>query len=322
MPNLYTIIGDPHVTHNSLEKANQLFDLVEKLGNTTIWMGDFLDTKEVIRGKCLNLIYNRLKHSKLMHIILIGNHDLHNLDGTEHSLEVLKSLTNVCIVDSPVSILGFKFIPYSSNLQHLKDTLESTTETVVFGHFDLSGFDYGNGHLCERGLSYDDFSKFEKVISGHFHKYQNKGNFTYIGTPFSHNFGESNQTKYVGLFHTESQFLELIETCFPKHISLEFDETYDPTDPLQTLPELKDSDYLRVIYKGSKETVNILKNYFRWAMGTKILEKVTDTENNNVVLDETSDNKSKFIKWASEIKNLDQDTIKLGLEIMESTNDN
>ena len=64
----FTIVGDPHAKPGNLNKINHLFDMVETLGNTVIWLGDFLDTKEIIRGKCLNLIHRRLSESKLTHI--------------------------------------------------------------------------------------------------------------------------------------------------------------------------------------------------------------------------------------------------------------
>ena len=50
MTDKYIVVGDPHCTHKSLDKIDKLFDIVEERPEETIiWLGDFLDTKEVIR---------------------------------------------------------------------------------------------------------------------------------------------------------------------------------------------------------------------------------------------------------------------------------
>src|SRR5882724_7541363 len=97
----FTVIGDIHCTLNNLDKVNQLFDSIEKLHNPTILLGDLLDTKSIIRSECLNLYYKRLQDSKLQFTILCGNHDLIRQDQEASSLEPLKALPNVTIVDYP-----------------------------------------------------------------------------------------------------------------------------------------------------------------------------------------------------------------------------
>ncbi len=317
----YTICGDIHCTPKNVHLVEQLFQQLESLGNDCILLGDILDTKSIVQGQCLNLYYKLLKQSKLNFIILVGNHDFFNLDCKDHSLQLLKELPNVTIVDKIMEIDGAVFFPYTHNREELKKELNSLPSgTTIFGHFDVSGCDYGNGRMCEDGLTLEDFNKFSIVISGHFHKYQNIGNFVYLGTPFSHSFGESNQTKYISILDGTS--MEFIQTEFPRHITVTIGSNYNPTDPLeQTFDHIRTNDHLRVIYKGTKEEIGFLKSYFTtWPPGTKIKEEIQDSGINDIQIDEGVDNVSKFLQWGRGIKKLDEDTLALGKSILEAVN--
>lgn len=308
-----TVIGDPHAKHVNLDLINELFDKAEEIGNDVVWMGDFLDTKEVIRGKCSNLIYRRLKMSRLNHYILIGNHDYFNLDCEDHALQFLKELNNVKIIDSYQEHGGMGFMPYVHDQEKLKKIIKNSKVDVLFGHFELKGFDFGNGYICEKGLTGRSFSKFKRVISGHFHKYQQKGNLTYLGTPFSHSFGESNQDKYLGTYHVVKDHLELIPSGFPQHMTCEIN-----CDEESSIGIFRDNDILRIILKGTQDNINRLTSKGELPAGAKIIERPSDDFQSGVEIEETLDNQVKFNTWAKDIRGLDKETIELGLEILEA----
>lgn len=320
----FTIIGDPHITPKSLDKGTRLFQIVEELGNPTIWLGDFLDTKEVIRGKCLNLLYDNFSKSKLHHIILVGNHDWFNLECQDHSLKSLASLPNVRIIDKVERHpkLPFVFFPYIHDKTLLKDQLSQVHDPnlIVFGHFEVSGFDFGNGHLCEDGIiTHKDFEGMKRVISGHFHKLQQTGNFTYLGTPFSHSFGEANQDKVIGIYELSSDTLELIPTEFPRHISMKVDLSKRGAEKkLQDFLAGNEHNHIRLQLHGTPEDVAKLDKSKYSQFGIKWEDKSDAPVDSKVNLDETLDNKTQFQEWAKNIKNLDTDTVSLGLSILEA----
>lgn len=330
MLNTFTIIGDPHITPKSLDKGAQLFRTVEQLGNPAIWLGDLLDTKEVIRGKCLNLFYEYFQSSKLQHIILVGNHDWFNLECQDHSLKPLSSLPNVRIIDK-VEVhpkLPFLFFPYIHDKVALKETLrqiqlsDNAKDTVVFGHFDVSGFDYGNGHLCEDGIiTHDDFKGFKRVISGHFHKLQQTGNFTYLGTPFSHSFGEANQDKVLGTYTLDDDQLQLTPTNFPRHISTKIDlSKKNGQKKLEDFLAGNEGNLVRIQLHGAPEDVVKLDKSKYGAFKIKWEDKSDSSTDSKVNLDESLDNKGQFMEWAKNIKSLDNETISLGMGILEAIN--
>lgn len=165
-----TIIGDPHAKLNNLDKINELFNKIEDLGHTTVILGDLLDTKAIVRSQCLNAYINYFKNSKLNFIILVGNHDLHEVTSTEHSLEPLKLLPNVTIVDEPMGLHHGFFMPYMHDEVRVKAAIKQMPKgSVLFGHLELKGFDFGNGFICPKGMTGKSFTKFKRVISGHFH---------------------------------------------------------------------------------------------------------------------------------------------------------
>jgi len=310
---LLTIVGDPHAKPDNLDKINKLFDIVEELGNETIWLGDMLDTKEVVRSKCLNTWLDRFKGSSPKHTILVGNHDWHNLECTEHSLRPLEELTRVRVVDKamiwPDSKIGF--MPYFHDFAQFKHTLGFVGGmNIIFIHQGITGFDYGNGYIAKDEVDLATLKDFPMVISGHFHKYQHKGNLTFLGTPFSHSQGESNQDKFIAVLDTETRQLELIPTPFPKHVTVEYDLSGEP-------PELQTENYNRVILKGSQEQINLFDKS-RWS-DVKFIERPDQNgAHSSLVVSETDSNEVKFKKWAEEVKEFDEDTINLGVSIIRS----
>lgn len=324
MLNLFTTIGDPHITLNTLDKGTQLFNLVESKGLPAIWLGDFLDTKEVIRGKCLNLIYNYFLNSKLQHIIIVGNHDYFNLDCEDHSLRVLAALPNVTIIDSVKKhpTLPFVFFPYIHDKQLLKLELQkySNQNLIAFGHFEVSGFDFGNGQLCEDGqITHEDFKGYRRVISGHFHKLQQTGNFTYLGTPFSHSFGEANQDKVLGQYELSTDTLTLYPTDFPRHLSIKID--LGKANAAQKLAKFLDGNegnLNRVQLHGTPEQVSQFDRSKFGEYTIKWEDKSEAPDSLNVTIDDSLSNKAQFREWASNVKKLDQETLELGLQILEA----
>lgn len=324
MLNEFTVIGDPHITPKSLDKGATLFDIVESLGRHCVWLGDLLDTKEVIRGKCLNAFHEYFSRSKLQHIIIVGNHDWFNLECLDHSLKSLSALPNVTIIDSVKKhpALPFVFFPYIHDKNKLKEELKSIQnpeQCVLFGHFEVSGFDFGNGQLCEDGIvTHDDFKDFKRVISGHFHKLQQTGNFTYLGTPFSHSFGEANQDKVLGTYCVSDDTLNLTPTSFPRHLSLKLDLTKkDAEKKLEKFLAGNEDNINRIQLFGTPEDVARFDRSKYAHLVAKWDDKSDAPIDSNVSIDESLDNKSQFSQWAKDVRQMDNETIMLGLSILE-----
>jgi len=313
--NSLTIVGDPHAKPDNLEKIRTLFTLVEHRGNTAVWMGDMLDTKEIVRSKCLNLWIELFSKSKLQHYILVGNHDLHSVESKEHSLYPLGLLKNVHVIDRPQTIHGTNVyaVPYIHDPKEFIKALKlQEGHQVLLMHQGITGFDYGNGYIAENEVPLEALSAFELVVSGHFHKFQKEGNLVYIGTPFSHSFGESDQEKFLGVLDLKTLKLKTIPMKFPQHKTFYLNCDSEKLSSGQHL----EPGYSRVILTGSAEAVAAFDR--TKYPHVKFIEQPDSEVLAKANVSETWSNEKKFTKWATEIKGLPEDTIKLGLEILKN----
>jgi len=306
----YTVVGDPHAKPSNIDQIITLMAMVEDLANPVIWLGDMLDTKEVVRSKCFNLWFDYFKDSELEHIVLVGNHDWHNLECNDHALRPLQELKNVQVVDEAwESEDGLGFMPFLSDLKQFREELKILEKTcsAVFIHQGVNDFDFGNGFVEENGIDQSDLPDSIPIISGHFHMFQHYKNLTYLGTPFSHSFGETDQDKYIGTYDTKTQKLTTIPTPFPRHVTVEVEATkgFAP----------RSNNHYRVILTGTPEAIaSVDKSKFP---GVKFIERPDEEEYGSAAISETASNHEKFSTWAKDVKNLDKETLKLGLRIMD-----
>lgn len=312
-----TFIGDPHAKNDNLDNVSKVYDLAESLGNTVITLGDLLDTKSIVQSKCLNFYIKKLSESKLQHYILVGNHDYHNNECLEHSLEPLKRLSNVVVVDKPTVIGNMLLAPYYNDLEKFRKEIlnhPNKESTIVIIHQGVTGFDYGNGFMAENEINLEELQGFKRVISGHFHKCQLKGNLVYPGTPFSHSFGESNQSKCIAQLDSDTGHLNLINTNLPQHKTLILN--CDNVDELSTIYTFTPNDFHRVILTGKEQ--NIHKFQKKLYPTVKFIEQPTVEESGNAIKESDSPEEI-FLKWARDIKKLDDKTISIGLGIIKET---
>jgi hypothetical protein len=268
----------------------------------------------------LNAWFDYLQKSTLHHTILVGNHDWFNLECKDHALRTLSALPNVLIIDKPRCSTTMSFLPYCHNPEQLKFDIELLpANSVLFAHLDVKQFDYGNGQISESGLDLQDLYKFKKVISGHYHKFQERGNLTYLGTPFSHSFGESDQEKYIGIFDDQTGILERIKSPIPQHVTLELD--LDDTPDIGLILEWvqqNQKNFKRILLWGPQAKIVSFPYHEFMQYNIRWIPKPDDIGQNNISLEEGLDNKTQFVKWATEIRKLDQETLSLGLGILEA----
>ena len=120
-----------------------------------------------------------------------GNHDLYYRDKRDvHSVEWAKHLPNVKIIDDWFEAGDVVIAPWLCGEDW--KTLANKQGKYLFGHFELPHF-YMNAMVempDHQELQTNHLKNFESVFSGHFHKRQQKGNVTYIGNAFPHNFSD------------------------------------------------------------------------------------------------------------------------------------
>lgn len=209
-------------------------------------MGDTFHFKNKLHATELNMYRDFLfELTEIMPVYsIIGNHDW-ALKGEHeiHSLQGFQDISQHYIVDTSAQVqidgkmLGM--IPYCFNENHF-DAIRAKIGRVdyLFGHFDVNGFEYGNGEEEKGSWSAEHkFSDVLRVFSGHYHKYQTRivknTEITFLGTSYTVDRGESDQKKYIGLFFPKTGELELVQTPFTVHKT----ERLKFGDTLPALPE-------------------------------------------------------------------------------------
>lgn len=185
--------------------------------------GDTFDKRKQINYKTLDAVkefYFDVANSEFDLYALIGNHDCpYKSTNKPNSVELLceETYPNIRNFSSPqeVQIEGenFLFLPWI-NKENYTETLEMVNRSscdVVIGHLEIAGFSMLKGIENKNGLSRKLFSKFEYVLSGHFHYRSSDGNIHYLGNPHETTWADYGNAKGFHVFDTKTRELEFIE---------------------------------------------------------------------------------------------------------------
>jgi hypothetical protein len=195
--------------------------------NTLIHLGDVVDRRKFINH---NTAYNfklkfwdKIEQLKIDTHILLGNHDTYYKNtNTVNALQNLNLPQNTKIYTShdTVSFEGLEILLLPWICDDLTETtlhaIDNSTAQIVMGHLEIKGFEMHKGHLNEQGLDKTLFKRFEKVISGHFHKKSDDGHIYYLGSPYEITWSDYKCPKGFHIFDTQTR--ELIRIPNPLRI--------------------------------------------------------------------------------------------------------
>lgn len=232
------IMGDTHFTLGTLELATKSVELAiskaTELKVPLILNGDTLDGKAIIRGEIMNRLIELFKDRSVEVIINVGNHDLLNEKGYEHSLGFLSPYCT--IVSGVLMSTEFSIIAYCSDPEDLKSALKVVHERApVIIHQGVMGANLGHYIQDKTSLPPEIFKDF-RIIASHYHKRQDikcgpprkgsRGLFSYIGNPYTLTFGEANDgPKGFGILMDDGM-VEFVPTNLRKHVII--NSTLDP----------------------------------------------------------------------------------------------
>ena len=230
------IIGDIHFSTSTLDLASHALieakNLALELSIPLILNGDIHDTKDIIRATYANQIIDILTDGlRVNTIINTGNHDLINEKSEQTSLEFLRPYVNKLVVKRPISQqLGY-IIPYQTSaevLQSILDNIPINSRIII--HQGVQTAYMGHYTQDKTSLPKEAFKDF-RVIASHYHKRQDikcgpprkgaVGLFSYIGNPYTLNFGEANDgPKGISILYDDG-LTELVPLNLRKHVILE-----------------------------------------------------------------------------------------------------
>lgn len=201
-------------------------------------LGDYYEHRKFVNFKALNAnrkhFLEPMRDMGITMDIIPGNHDVFYKNTNE--LCSLKELlgyftSNVNIIMEPKVIdydgLGVAVIPWinNANYQEYVDFAMSCKAPVLGAHLELKGFDLMAGMPNPHGMSADIFSRFETVVSGHFHTRSSQGNVTYLGSQMEFTWADVDDPKYFHVLDTETREF----TPVRNHITMFKKVIYDDT---------------------------------------------------------------------------------------------
>lgn len=211
-----------------------------------IHLGDYYDNRKAINIKALhNNRKNFLEPMRDMGMymdIFPGNHDTYykNSNDVNSLKEVLGHFMNEINIIMEPTVLEYgstkiAMLPWlnSQNYDKSLEFIKNCKADVLCGHLELEGFELMRGVTNKHGMSKDIFSKFEMVLTGHFHTRSHRDNITYLGSQLEFFWSDAHDPKYFYVLDTETRELEKIHnphTLFEKimYNDIEIDYTnYD-----------------------------------------------------------------------------------------------
>lgn len=254
------LMSDVHFNVNTLPLASKALtaalDLAIEYCVPLIIAGDLNDTKAIVRGEVANALIKILKDKGKQTdvFVLIGNHDLLNEKGKEHSLHFLKPYVSE-VIDQPGyysvadDVKGFHFIPYQTETTDFLAAIRKVPKgELVICHQGFLGAAMGE-YVVDKSSVPPEAVKHWRVITGHYHKAQDLGTITYIGTPYSITFAEAKDpTKGVRILLDDGT-LESVPLNLRKHVILEL-TTQDIADRTSTTEPPNPGDLVWIKVRG------------------------------------------------------------------------
>jgi len=162
---------------------------------TCIFLGDWHHNRATTDVSTMNYTVSnleRLNETFEKTYFMVGNHDLFYKDKREiNSVEFMRLFPNIVPITEQFTEGDVTLLPWlvGEEWKGVKDI----KSRYVFGHFELPYFKMNAMiEMPDHGeLQPDHFVNQEYVFSGHFHKRQTKGNVTYIGNAFPHNYADA-----------------------------------------------------------------------------------------------------------------------------------
>ena len=278
---------------------------------TVIALGDTFDKRRSINFMSLeaakDMWFDPLQKRGVRMHMLVGNHDIYykNTLRVNAPSELLGEYNNIRVHTKPTtSVFGglpILLLPWicDENRAEVLEKVGSTDANVCMGHLELNGFEAHPGHVMQGGMDSSQFSKFEKVFSGHYHMKSRKGNINYLGNPYQLYWNDYGCKRGFHVFDTDT-----LKTTFYRNPFDVFHKLYYNNGI--TLPDSKELEgsYVKLIVEEKGDYAKfdyVVRQLQDMGLGDlKIIEDLSSESETDSVL-ETEDTVTLLDKYIDEI---------------------
>ena len=231
--------------------------------NHIIHLGDIVDRRKYINYVTADNLkmdfINPLKQRKIKFWCIIGNHDIYYRNSLEiNALDQLYGVDkNINLISKPkeITIDGCKLLlmPWicQNNWNDSWEAIKKSKSQIMMGHLELNGFEMHKGAICETGFDLENFSKFDMVLSGHFHHRSSSNNIYYLGAPYEITWSDYQDPKGFHIFDTQTRELEFIENPFNMFYKFMYNDSDMKIEDLDDIDlSIYENTYMKVIIQN------------------------------------------------------------------------
>lgn len=298
-----------------------------------IHLGDVFDRRKYINfstlRSCKEYFFDRIEALQIKTTIIAGNHDTFYKNSNDlnspnvllREYEYLEAYSEA--VEKNYGGTDILLMPWicSGNYENSLKMLQNTKASIVFGHFEISGFDMFKGQKNEHGMDPQTFTKFDMVCSGHFHHKSTGGNITYLGNPYEMTWADFNDPRGFHIFDTDTRELTFIENPNKIFKKIYYDDATQK--PKIDATQYKDC-YVKVVVVNKKDFYHFDKMldslYDNDPLEVKIVEDFSDLEasqvdDDNIDIADTMSLLSTYVDGV-ETENVDKERLKTLLKTL------
>ena len=212
---------------------NVFFPECEKHGiKQIVHLGDYYDHRKFVNFKALNhnrrIFLDQIRKRGMSMDIIPGNHDTFYKNTNE--LNSLKEclghyMNEVHIIMEPTVMqydsLKLGLLPWicQDNYDLCMNFIRDCRADWIGAHLELNGFEVMRGLTNKHGMDPKLFSRFEMVLSGHYHCSSKKDNIWYLGSQMEFFWSDAHDPKHFHILDTETREMTKIRnphTLFEK----------------------------------------------------------------------------------------------------------
>jgi DNA repair exonuclease SbcCD nuclease subunit len=126
----------------------------------------------------------------------------------------------------PLGALRVGLIPWI-NPENYADTMQYIKKCdapIIAGHFEFSGFEMYKGIPNPHGMDTKHFTRFETVLSGHFHTKSSKQNVHYLGSQMEFTWGDCDDPKYFHVLDTVTREITPVHNPYTLHSKVVYND--------------------------------------------------------------------------------------------------
>ena len=239
----------PYIDKHNIDHIIHLGDIVDRRKYINYVTADNLKTDFI----------NPLKQRNIKFWCIIGNHDIYYRNSLEiNALDQLYGVDkNINLISKPkeITIDGCKLLlmPWicQNNWNDSWEAIKKSKSQIMMGHLELNGFEMHKGAVCETGLDLQEFSKFDMVLSGHFHHRSSSNNIYYLGAPYEITWSDYQDPKGFHIFDTQTRELEFIENPFNMFYKFMYNDSDMKIEDLDDIDlSTYENTYMKVIIQN------------------------------------------------------------------------